>query len=207
MNLAAFLVDELQAARECLAVAGNAARQATDERRDELEGFAALLDAYRRVCELSVLPVLRAHGSMTPDVQAAWADLCDVAEASAAVARGRDGAEPPGPGTLVDRFEALVARQETAVIPAIRRLPPNAQAALAERARTVRLGLHGTGTAGRPRAPMGGRRWTRSTGAGEATPGGASALTGESDDGVAGELEDDVEPPNGRRARHRSRRR
>lgn len=144
MNLAAFLVDELQAARECLSVAGNAPRQAIGERRDELGRFAAILDAYRRVCEFSVLPVLRAHGSMTPDVQAAWADLCDVAEA-AAVAGGQDGAGTPGLGALVDRFEALVARQETAVIPAIRRLPPDAQAALAERARMVRLGRHGAG--------------------------------------------------------------
>lgn len=145
MNLAAFLVDELQAARECLAVAGNAPLQSSDERRGELERFAAILGAYRSVCEQAVLPAIRVHGGMTPGVQAAWAEVCAVADGVVGSADRQDGSRSPGPGDLVDRFEAMAARQETEVIPAIRRLPPEAQEALAERVRTVRLGRSDAG--------------------------------------------------------------
>lgn len=140
MNVALFLTDELQAARECLAVAGNAHLQSAALRRDELDRFVAILAAHRLTMEQAVLPAVRAHGAMTPDVQAAWADLCAVVDAAASLAAGQEGAASPAPGDLAARFEAMVARQEMAVIPAIRALPSDTLEALTDRVRSVRLG-------------------------------------------------------------------
>jgi hypothetical protein len=140
MNAAIFVIDTLQAARDGLVLAGNAPQQADDARRGAVAGVASILCVYRRISEEAILPALRREGLLTPEVQAAWAELRDVAEMAVASADSGGSRTVPAPVSLVDRFEAAAMRQEMVMIPAIRRLPPDVLASLADRVLGIRLG-------------------------------------------------------------------
>jgi len=152
MDILGILADDLQAARECLAVAGNTPRSAAVVRADALGRFAAILGADRRALERAVLPALRRSGGMTPEVQDAYAALARAQEEGAALAAG----DPHGDrwfrrfAVLADGWEGTAAKQTGALLPAIRALDPRDRAEVSRAAADVRLGRPADGATARP---------------------------------------------------------
>lgn len=149
MDIRQILVDDLQAARECLAVAGNTPQNAAAARTDTLGRFAAILDADRRALEQAVLPALRRAGRLTPEVQEAYAALARAQEEGASLAAGdaHDDLWFRRFAALAAGYEGMAAKQTGALLPELRSLDPDDVAELTRAAAEVRLGRPSAGRA------------------------------------------------------------
>jgi hypothetical protein len=142
MDIRQILVDDLQAARECLAEAGNTPQASAAARTDALARFSAILDADRRALEQAVLPALRRAGRLTPGVQDAYAALARAQEEGASLAAGdaHDDQWFRRFAALAAGYEGTAAKQTGALLPELRALDPHDVAALTRAAAEFRLG-------------------------------------------------------------------